>query len=127
MRCAGGGVDEFDKPGQGGPLVYDFGCEVVCDSGVGPQGFEDGEDAGDFVGFEQLGQVGEGGDEDEACVGFGFGHLGGGRDEVLGQEGRGGVAEVESAGGCYCCAETLAKEDGAGGGVMQAGLDVGEE
>lgn len=55
------------QAGKRGPGVDDAGGEEVCYDGVGLERFEDGEDAGDAVVFEEEGEGAEGGYEDYAC------------------------------------------------------------
>jgi hypothetical protein len=108
-------------------VVYDACSEEVRNAWVAAEGFEDGEDAADFVGLEEGREVGEGGYKDDAGEGFEGGGLARRGDEVRGKVSGGWVGKVEGAGGCYGCAETLAEEDGAGCGVVERGLNVGEE
>lgn len=88
----------------------------ACDFGVAPKRLEDGQDAGYFVGREESGQVGEGGDEDYAGEG---GLLRGegwrGVDEGEGKVFGVGVGEIERGCGSYGGAEGLAEKHGAGG------------
>ena len=55
ILLAGGRGDQSTETGECGPVVDDSRCEVVCYSGVGLQGFQDGEETTDFVGLEELG------------------------------------------------------------------------
>lgn len=78
------------------PVVDDASDEVVCDAWVAAEGLEDGEDAEDFVGVEELGEVAEGRDEDYAGVVGGLCcGLGDGVGEVCGEVSGVGVGKVE--------------------------------
>jgi hypothetical protein len=79
--------DDVSQTEYSGPVVYDACGEEIYDPRVAAQGFEDGEDATDFVGLEEGGEVGEGGYEDDAGEGVegrGFGRRG---DEIGGKVG----------------------------------------
>lgn len=72
----GAGFDEVKETRKRWPEVHDSGRKEICYPGVATEGLQDGEDAGDFVRSEQVGQVGKGGDEDyggEGFVAFGAG------------------------------------------------------
>lgn len=127
MQIAWRAADDIQQAGERGPRVYDSGGEEVQDARVAAQGLEDGEQAGDAVGLQESGEVGEGGDEDDACEGGGGLWECFGRHEVLGEVWGERVREVQGAGGGDGGAEALAEEDGAAGGLVEGRLDVGEE